>query len=221
MAGRRGSKKASPRRPPNIKPWQLLRSYRLADDWKRARSGEEQAAVLALALHLHFREHQQSEHPAYEDGKEIILTNKWMRGLLREVGAKKRGEKAARRAIRFLTESGVLEDTGRTVWPKRSAQGIARAEKFHRMNGKRGNSIATEGGRTGQPTRLHSYWWRVFRVSERVLPSALAEIWRRTSRGQRSLSAREVCQEEISKPRRRSSPHPGSVRWAFRHSGPP
>ena len=194
------------RRPPNIKPWQLLRSYRLTDAWKRAGSGEERAAVLALALHLHFREHQQSDHPAYEDGKEIILTNKWMRGLLREVGAENRGEKAARRAIRFLTESGVLEDTGRTMKPKRSAQAIARAEKFQRMNSKRGGSIATEGGRTGEPTRFHSYWWRVFRVSERVLPGALAEIWRRTSRGQRFLSAREVCQEEISKPRRPSSP---------------
>jgi hypothetical protein len=139
------------RRPPNIKPWQLLRSYRLTDAWKRAGSGEERAAVLALALHLHFREHQQSDHPAYEDGKEIILTNKWMRGLLREVGAENRGEKAARRAIRFLTESGVLEDTGRTMKPKRSAQAIARAEKFQRMNSKRGGSIATEGGARANP----------------------------------------------------------------------
>jgi hypothetical protein len=203
--------KASPELPRNIKPWQLLRRYRLAGDWKRARGREERDAICAFALHLHFREHQQSEHPAYEDGRETILTNKWMRALLREVGAKNRGEKAARRAIRLLTESGALEDTGRTMKPKRSDQAIARAEKFQRMNGKRGGSIATTGGRTGQPTRLHSYWWRVFRISERVLPGALAAVWRRTARDPRSLSAPEVCQEEILKLRRRSSPNPGSV----------
>lgn len=76
--------KAPARLPPHIKPWQLLHSYRLTDDWKHAGSGEERA----LALHLHFREHQQTEHPAYEDGTEIILTNKWMRGLLREAGVR-------------------------------------------------------------------------------------------------------------------------------------
>jgi len=207
--------RAYPEPPHNIKPWQLPRSYRLACDWKRAQTGEERDAVLAFALHLHFRERQQSEHPAYEDGNETFLTVKWMKTLLGEIGAHKRGEKAARRAIAFLCESGVLEDTGRVMKTKRSAQAIARAEKFQRMNGKCGGSIATEGGRTGQPTRLHSYWWRVFRVSERVLPSALAEIWTRTSRGQRSRSAREICQEEISEPRRRSRPPPGSVQWVF------
>ena len=118
------------------------------------------------------------------------------------------------RAIAFLCESGVLEDTGRVIKPKRSVQAVARAEKFQRMNGKRGSSVATEGGRTAQPTRFRSYWWRVFRVSERVLPRPLGEVWRRTSRGSRSLSARE-SQEEISEPRRRSRPNPGSVQWVF------
>lgn len=212
--------RAYPEPPHNIKPWQLLRSYRLACDWKRAQTGEERDAVLAFALHLHFRERQQSEHPAYEDGNETILTVKWMKTLLGEIGAHKRGEKAAWRAIAFLCESDVLEDTGRVMKPKRSVQAVARAEKFQRMNGKRGSSVATEGGRTAQPTRFRSYWWRVFRVSERVLPRPWGEVWRRTSRGSRSLSARE-SQEEISEPRRRSRPNPGSVQWVFAHSGPP
>jgi hypothetical protein len=146
---------------------------------------------------------------------------KWMKTLLGEIGAHKRGEKAARRAIAFLCESGVLEDTGQVMKPKRSVQAVARAEKFQRMNGKRGSSLATEGGRTAQPTRFRSYWWRVFRVSERVLRRPVGEVCRRTSRDSRSLSAREVCQEEISEPRRRSRPNPGSVQWAFLHSGPP
>ena len=104
--------------------------------------------MLGFALHLHFREHQ-DEHPAYENGNETILTPKWMKGLLREVGARKRGEKAARRAIRFLIESGVIEDTGRTMKPKRSAQAIARAEKFQKRQGQRAPSSApTDGGRT-------------------------------------------------------------------------
>jgi hypothetical protein len=120
-----------------------------------------------------------------------------MKTLLGEIGAHKRGEKAAWRAIAFLCESGVLEDTGRVMKPKRSVQAVARAEKFQRMNGKRGSSVATEGGRTAQPTRFRWYWWRVFRVSERVLPRPLGEVWKRTSRGSRSLSARE-SQEEIS-----------------------
>ena len=213
--------KVAPRLPNRYERRQMLRRYRLSGDWKRAR-GEECDAVLGFALHLHFREHQ-DEHPAYENGNETILTPKWMKGLLREMGARKRGEKAARRAIRFLIESGVIEDTGRTMKPKRSAQAIARAEKFQKRQGQRAPSSApTDGGRTAQPTRLHSYWWRVLRIAPRVLPRALAAVLGKApARDQRSLSAREVCQEEISSPRRRSRPNPGSVRWALSHSGPP
>jgi hypothetical protein len=66
-----------------------------------------------------------------------------MQRLLRSVGARKGGEKAAAAAaISFLEARGLIVDTGRTKKPHRAAGSIARAEKFQ----KRG-SIAHEGGK--------------------------------------------------------------------------
>jgi hypothetical protein len=82
-----------------------------------------------------------------------------MQRLLRSVGARKGGEKAAATAISFLEERGLIVDTGRTKKPHRAAGSVARAEKFQ----KRG-AIAHEGGKEPQSSSLHSYWWRIFRV---------------------------------------------------------
>jgi hypothetical protein len=43
-----------------------------------------------------------------------------MQGLLRTVGARKMGEKAAAAAISFLEQRGLIVDTGKTKKPRRA-----------------------------------------------------------------------------------------------------
>jgi hypothetical protein len=109
--------------------------------------------------------------------------------------------------------------------PCRDDQDLAAAEKFQPA----GTEISAEGGQYAQPTIARSYWWRVFRV----LPLKLIlRQYRRllaydsghvpdVPRYQRCLSALLKSQGLISKRKRRSTPSPGSVQWAFACSGPP
>ena len=207
--------------PPNIKLGQLRRTVGLlpSDEWRRL-SEDERAAVDALSLHIWFRG-RQKEYPAFEGEDCVFLAVSWVQGLLRAVGARKTGEKAAAAAIAFLEQHGIIEDTGRTKKPRRAADCIARAENFQRRG-----TVVNEGGKEAQPTPFRSYWWRVFRVP--ALAKVRAAIprgayWRFEDVPQHvaSLSAFLRRQGLISRPRPRSRPNPGSVQWVFQHSGPP
>jgi hypothetical protein len=213
----------SPELPRNIKLGQIRRTIGLLapEEWRRL-DEDGRAAVDALSLHVWWRA-RQDEHEAFEGEEDdcVFLSVGWMQGLLRAVEARKTGEKAAAGAIAFLKQHGLMEDTGKTKKPKRSSERIARAEKFQAAG-----PVAGEGGKDAQPTSLRSYWWRVFRIP--ALTRARASVPRgaywRFAEGPHdvaSLSAFLRRQGLISVPRRRSRPNPGSVQWAFAHSGPP
>jgi hypothetical protein len=131
-----------PELPRNISPGQLRRTVGLlpADEW-RGLDEDGHAAVDALSLHIWARA-RQNEHSPFEGEDCVFLTVRWMQGLLRTVGARKTGEKAAAAAIFFLEQHGLIVDTGKTKKPRRATESIARAERFQ----KRG-AIAHEGGR--------------------------------------------------------------------------
>jgi hypothetical protein len=213
----------APTLPRNVKLAQVRRSVTLlpADDWRRLEE-DGRAAVDALSLHIWLRARQE-EHPAFEaEGEDcVFLTVGWMQGLLQAVGARKTGEEAARAAIASLEERGAIIDTGRTKKPRRAADRIARAEKFQKQG-----PVTQEGGKEAQPSRLRSFWWRVFLVP------ALAKVRAAIPRGAygrledvpqhlASLSAFLRRQGLIPRPWRRSQPNPGSVQWVFANSGPP
>jgi hypothetical protein len=210
------------RLPPNIKVAQLRRTVDLLtpDEW-RGLSEDARAAVDALSLHIWFR-CRQTEHSAFEGEDSVFLTVRWMQRLLRTVEARKTGEKAAAAAISLLEQRGLIVDTGKTKKPRRPAEGIARAEKFQTSG-----PIGPEGGKQGQPSHFHSYWWRVFRVPaltrirRALTPSGAYARFEGVPRHLASLSAFLRRQGLISRPRRRSRPNPGSAQWAFLHSGPP
>src|SRR5215203_6918419 len=153
---------------------------------------------------------------------ETILTDKWMRGLLREVGAPRKGWKAAAAAIKWLQEYGLIEDTGRVLKPRVPADRLDAREKFE------GVEPRARGGRDAPFDSRHSYWWRVFRI---VPIARLLSAYKRMQgayghftelpHSSASLSALLRRQGLISRPSRRSSPNRGSVQWVFLHSGPP
>jgi hypothetical protein len=155
--------------PRNLKAGQLRYRYGLVprDKWSSLDEGERDA-VNAFSLHLHWRD-SLTEHPALEGRDRVFLTVKWMQGLLRAVGARRSGEKAAQRAIGALQTLGVIEDTGETKKPRRPAQSVQRARRFQPCG-----DVELEGGKDSQPTLGHSYWWRVFRVP--ALTTALAVL---------------------------------------------
>jgi hypothetical protein len=190
------------------------------DKWGSLDEGERDA-VNALSWHLHWRD-SQTEHPALEGDDCVFLTAKWMQGLLRAVGARRSGEKAARRAIATLRRLGVIEDTGEAKKPRRPARSVQRAERFQPCG-----DVELEGGKDAQPALGRAYWWRIFQVP--ALTTALAVLRPQGAyahvpdRPQHlaSLSALLRRQGLISPRRRGYKPIPGSVQWAFRHSGPP
>jgi len=203
-----------------------LTRYGLFGQLKR-RKDDERDAVLALAAHLYFREHQ-DEYPAFDNEDCTILTGKWMQVCLRAVGARKCGRKAGYAARSHLIESSMLIDTGRVKKPTRTMQANHRAEKFQKVGIR-----PVHGGRSAQPTRLHSYWWPVYLVPALARhlarltldgltsPTRLASVLSAPARDQRSLLARGECQGQFSSRRKRARPNPGSVQWAFQNTGPP
>jgi hypothetical protein len=168
--------------------------------------------VRALALHTTWRFQREDRRERVGPAGETILTDKWMRGLLREVGAPRKGWKAAAAAIKWLQEYGLIEDTGRVLKPRVPAGKLAAREKFE------GVEPRARGGRDAQFDSQHSYWWRVFRV---VPIARVLSAYRRMQgtygqftelpHSSASLSALLRCQGLISPPSRRSSPNRGSV----------
>jgi hypothetical protein len=189
-------------------------------EW-RTLDDDERDAVVALSLHIWARS-RQTKNAAFEGRDCIFLTVSWMQRLLRSVGARKRGEKAAAAAISFLERRELIVDTGETKKPRRPGGSVAQAEKFQ----KRGE-IVHQGGKEAQPSSFRSYWWRVFRVPaltriRRALePQGAYADFEDVPQHLASLSAFLRRQGLISRRSRRSRPNPGSVQWAFAHSGPP
>jgi hypothetical protein len=104
----------SPELSPNIKLGQLRRTVGLLpSDECRTLDEDERGAVDALSLHIWVRS-RQTKNPAFEERDCVFMTVGWMQRLLRSVGARKGGEKAAATAISFLEERGLIVDTGRT-----------------------------------------------------------------------------------------------------------
>jgi hypothetical protein len=186
-------------------------------------SGDEQDAVNALALHL-LRRLEQDEFEPFEDDGRTFLTVGHMQRLLRAVGARCSGEKAAAQAIRWLCSTGIIEDTGEVKKPRQRPNRIAAREKFGRVEDAR----TGEGGKDAQPSLEHSYWWRVFRV---VPLSAVLLAYKATQGAYArfsevpqhlaSLSAWAKRQGLISRRGGRTGAREGSVQYAFLHSGPP
>jgi hypothetical protein len=198
----------------------------LSLEWRRRESNprdipHERDAIRALALHLLDRFEQTKYEPLDEDGC-IFLTVSHMQRLLRRVGVRRCGEKAATEAISFLCRGGILEDTAEVKLPRRRPARLAAREKFAP-----GDSETT-GGRDAQRSLLMSHWWRVFRVVPlaavlRIYKSAQGAYGRFQSVPQAlaSLSAWAESQGLISRRRQRRSARPGSVQYVFAHSGPP
>jgi hypothetical protein len=210
----------TPTIPHNLTVGQIRYTIGLVSPEEYRRLGEdERAAVSAFSLHLHWRTRQQ-RFPAFEGGDETILTVGWMRRLLRAVGARKTGSRAAAAAITWLEKSGLVEDTGQTMKPRRRPQNAELVEPF----GRQGREVELE--RRAQSLLGRCYWWRVFRVPAlaRVrasLRSAYPTAPGRPLKASGFLSAFVRCQAAKTHNRRRSRPNPGSPQWAFRHSGPP
>ena len=187
-------------------------------------SGDERDAVNALALHLLRRFEQDRFAPLDADGR-TFLTVRHMQRLLRGVGARCMGEKAAREAINYLCANGILEDTGEVKKPRQRPNRIAAREKFEHQPSTPNRSNYT-GGRDAQPTLLRSYWWRVFRVvplsavlrtygAMRGAYAYISDVPQHLA----SLSAWAGRQGLISRSRGRRRARPGSVQWVFAHSG--
>ena len=199
----------SPELPRNLKLGQVRRTASVVtqSEWNKL-SRDEQDAVDALSWQIVWR-CRQKRHPALEGEDCIFLTVRHVQRLLRAIGAKKTGEKAAAAAIATMQAKGWIEDTGRTKKPRR------------------GESSETEGGKDSQPDLQHAYWWRVFRVPaisqaiKALKPSGAYWQPQGAPRRVASLSAFLKRQGLISRSKRRSRPNPGSVQWVFAHSGPP
>jgi hypothetical protein len=85
----------------------------LPADVRERLSPEEKASERAARRHLRWR-FQQDRFEALELGEETFLTVRYVQRLLRAVDAPRKGEKAAREALRWWQEIGILVDTGRT-----------------------------------------------------------------------------------------------------------
>lgn len=80
------------------------------------RPRDRRDAVRALAAHLPSRLGQEEFEPFDADGR-TFLTTGYMQRRLRDVGARCSGEKAARSALRWLCEAGLLEDVAEVKNP--------------------------------------------------------------------------------------------------------
>jgi len=207
--------------PPNRTIGQLRKTIPLleAAEWAQL-SDEERDAADALTLHVWWRCRQRLR-PAFEGKDCVFLTVKHVQRLLRAVGARKTGEKAAATALRTMQARGWIEDTGKTKKPGRPEQSRERADAFAPA------TAELEGGKDAQPTLRRSCWWRVFRVPaiSRVVgaykPLGAYGTLQAVPQRLASLSALLRRQGLISKPKRSSRPNRGSVQWVFLHSGPP
>jgi hypothetical protein len=104
----------APALPGNIKRGQLRKRLSIVsqETWNEL-SEEQRDAVDALSLQLYLRG-LEKQHPAFEGRDCIFLTVRRMQGLLRAIGARRKGEKTAAAAISLLEERGLIVDTGKT-----------------------------------------------------------------------------------------------------------
>jgi hypothetical protein len=188
------------------------------EEWDSLSPGEK-AAGNALTLHLVQRA-QRKDHPALEGDDRIFLTRSHVQRLLKATSASNTGEKAAAAAIRTMEERGWIEDTGEVKKPRRPPGSLQRAEYFN-------GPTSAEGGRDSQPRSLQrAYWWRVFRVPRisrvvRALKPGAYGTFQDVPHSTASLSAFLIRQGVILPTSRGKGGNPGSVQWAFHHSGPP
>jgi hypothetical protein len=170
---------------------------------------DERVAVEALERHLwHRGQRSEPTFEVLEDGVGTFLAISHMQECLRLVRSHKTGEDFAAEVLNtILPGLGLIEDTGRVRKPGGS------------------------GGRRHQPDRLHSRWWRIFRLptltkllkprsgaypsspglplrlTPALVPASLVGLLRRQGR----IPARS----------KRNRFAPGSVQAAFHATGPP
>lgn len=211
----------APTIPRNLTVGQIRRTIGLVTPEEFRRLDEDQrAAVDALSVHVHWRARQR-HHPAFDEADKTFLTVGWMRELLRVVGARKTGARVAAAAIGYLKATGLIEDTGRAKTPRRRPDGGGTVEPFQRHGRERVLEQAAPSLLQGSP------WWRVFRVPAltKIRKAASGTAYPHTPGSPLttvgSLSAFLTRQGLIPRRPRRSRPNPGSVQWAFLHSGPP
>ena len=137
--------KFPPELPRNLKLGQIRRTAGIVTqgEWNSL-TRDDQEAVDALSWQIVWR-CRQKRHPSLEGEACIFLTVRHVQRLLRAIGARKTGEKAAAAAIATMQAKGWIEDTGGTKKPRRGEQ-------------------SAEGGKDSQPDLQHAYWWRIFRV---------------------------------------------------------
>jgi hypothetical protein len=176
----------------------------------------DRIAVEMLEHHLWLRQHrpEQSLELLPGGGVGVFLTIKYVRRLLREIGACWTGRDYAAEILNeILPRLGLIEYTGQVKKP--------RVED---------NSFTTraEGGRHAQPNEQHAFWWRIFRLStldKIVQPTGAypAHPGNPTPRrpGTASLLRLLKCQGLIRGRKPRGSFAPGSVQAAFWATGPP
>ena len=180
---------------------------------------KEQAAVVALEWHVGFRSTREQDPLDIRDGcARTFLTIGHFQWCLRESGSKWVGEDFAAECLNeMLPGLGLIEDTGTTRKPELTVEQKARREKFAPGQPAPGRVVS----------RFHSYWWREFRLLTfpKLIVSSFGS-WCDTRFARSRLSEASLVgllrrQDLISARRKRPRPEPGSVQWAFRHSGPP
>jgi hypothetical protein len=182
---------------------------------------KERAATVALEWHVGFRSTREQDPLDIRDGyAHTFLTIGHFQRCLRESGSKWVGEDFAAECLNtILPQLGLIEDTG-TVWkPRKPDQALARRQKF-------APDSASYGGADAQADPLRSYWWRVFRLCTfpKLIVSAYGVWCDRFARSRLSTACLVGLlrrQDLIPAKRRRSTPEPGSVQWAYQATGPP
>lgn len=128
------------------------------------------------------------------DVERTPLTLSHIQWWLRKTGARRRGRDYAREVLETLVRMNLLRDTGQVLLPRRQPR-----------------------------SSLHSYWWRIFEVLPITrlkggTPASLASTSLGSASFIVSLRGYLIRQGVI---RSRSTPAPGSIQWAYLHSGPP
>lgn len=200
----------------------------------KATDEQGQDAVAMLALHLRRREEQErpGSFAAFDVDEEsgyleTILTPAHIRRLLIELGTRRYGRDYARTILGRLVEDGWIEDTGKVKLPSVPEEKWLQAHRYK-------CNLPRAGGRHSQPPGPHSYWWRVFRLLRHprltISPSTGTSWFARShwgstkaddAFGEASLCLTVRRQGLLKPPKKPQRFAPGSVQWAFQHTGPP
>jgi hypothetical protein len=171
--------------------------------------------VIALEHHLWRRGQRDNlSFEVLDRGLGVFLTIAYMQKLLRAVRSPKTGQHYAAECLNtILPRLGLIEDSGLVKLPVNESHRVERAS----------------GGRAAQNTALHSFWWRIFRLS--TLSAILSQPGAYPSKPGHgrapgvaltaSLLALLGCQGLVRKPSRSQKFRYGSVQAAFQATGPP